>query len=224
MQRVQQNILSLSAMGVLFFAFAGTFKIWGFWIYVATVLTYQIVSLLIIVPRFPAYLELARVRKVQRVDAKKWDRVVVWLSMIATFSIYALAAVDLGRLHLSPFPLWVAPIGILLYAAGTALNQWAMIHNPHFEREVRIQTDRAHQVIAAGPYRYVRHPGYLGSLLGFISFPFILGSTLAFIGVIFSITGTLVRTHLEDRTLQEELDGYRAYADAVSHRLLPFIW
>jgi protein-S-isoprenylcysteine O-methyltransferase Ste14 len=145
-------------------------------------------------------------------------------SGIATFSIYALAAVDLGRLHLSPFPLWVAPIGILLYAAGTALNQWAMIHNPHFEREVRIQTDRAHQVIAAGPYRYVRHPGYLGSLLGFISFPFILGSTLAFIGVIFSITGTLVRTHLEDRTLQEELDGYRAYADAVSHRLLPFIW
>ncbi len=223
-QRVQQNILSLVPVGVLFFAFAGTIKIWGFWIYVATVLTYQILSLLIIVPRFPAYVELARLRKVQRADAKKWDRTVVMLLMMATYIIYILAAVDLGHLHLCLLPLWVAPIGMLLYAAGSVLNQWAMIHNTHFEKEVRIQTDRSHQVIAAGPYRYVRHPGYLGSVLGFVSYPFILGSALAFIGVIFAAAGTVVRTYLEDRALREELEGYRVYTLAVTYRLFPFVW
>ncbi len=223
-QRVQQNILSLFPVGVLFFAFAGTIKIWGFWIYVATVLTYQIVSLLIIVPRFPSYVELARLRKIQREDAKKWDRLIVGLLMLATFLIYILAAFDLGRLHLCLLLLWMAPIGMLFYAAGSALNQWAMIHNPHFEKEVRIQADRAHQVIAAGPYKLVRHPGYLGSVLGFVSYPLILGSGLAFIGSFFCIAGMIMRTYLEDRTLREELDGYRAYADAVPRRLLPFIW
>jgi hypothetical protein len=119
-QRVQQNFLSLFSIGVLFFAFAGTLKVRGFWIYAATVLVYQIVSLSIIVPRFPAYVELARLRKIQRVDAKKWDRWMIYILMAATFSIYILAAVDLGRIHLSPLPLWIAPLGILLYAAGTA--------------------------------------------------------------------------------------------------------
>ncbi len=223
-QRVQQNILSLVPVGVLFFAFAGTLKIWGFWIYAATVLTYQILSLLIIVPRFPAYVELAHLRKVQRGDAKKWDRHIVRLLMVATLLIYVLAAVDLGRLYYCLLPLWMAPIGILLYAAGSALNQWAMIHNPHFEKEVRIQVDRNHQVIAAGPYRHIRHPGYLGSLLGFVSFPFILGSAFAFIGVIFAIAGTVVRTHLEDRTLDKELVGYYQYRESVPYRLIPFVW
>ena len=224
LRRVQQNILSLVPVGVLFFAFAGTVKIWGFWIYVTTVHTYQIVSLLIIVPRYPSYVELARVRKIQRADAKKWDRPILYALMIATFLTYALAAVDLGRMHFSQLPLWIAPIGILFYAAGSALNQWAMIHNPHFEKEVRIQSDRAHQVIAAGPYRLVRHPGYLGSMLGFVSFPLILGSALAFVGVILCMAGMVVRTCLEDRTLCAELDQYRAYTNTVPYRLIPFVW
>jgi protein-S-isoprenylcysteine O-methyltransferase Ste14 len=98
------------------------------------------------------------------------------------------------------------------------------VRGRHCVKEVRIQVDRAHQVIASGPYRYIRHPGYLGSLLGFVSFPLILGSGLAFIGVVFSIAGMVLRTYLEDRTLQEALDGYRRYSEAVSYRLIPFIW
>ncbi len=223
-QRVRQNALSLSSLGVLFFVVAGTLKILGFWIYAGTVLIYQIVSLLILVPRYPAYVELARVRKVQRTDAKKWDKLIIRILLVTAFLMYGLAAFDLGRAHLGILPLWIAPLGILFYAAGSALNQWAMIYNPHFEKEVRIQSDRAHQVITAGPYRIVRHPGYFGSLLGYISFPIILGSALAFIGTTLCIGGTIVRTYLEDQTLCRELDGYRAYTQTVPHRLIPFVW
>lgn len=223
-QRVLQNVLSLFSVGALFFVVAGTIKIIGFWIYVGTVLIYQIVSLLILVPKYPAYTELARTRKIQRADAKNWDKWIIRILLIASFLMYALAAFDLGRVRLSILPLWLAAPGILFYAAGSTLNQWAMIHNPHFEREVRIQTDRAHQVIATGPYRIVRHPGYLGSLLGFLCFPLILGSALAFIGAFLCMAGTLVRANLEDRTLRQELDGYQAYAHEVRYRLIPFIW
>jgi len=222
--RVLQNISSLLSLTILFLIIAGTGKVWGFWIYLTTVLVYQVVSLLYILPRYPAYLELARVRRERRSDVKKWDRVLVFLLMGVTFLMYGMAAYDVGRAHLSQLPLWLAPLGILLYAAGTALNQWAMIANPHFEKGVRIQTDRAHQVIAAGPYRYVRHPGYLGSLLGFVSFPLIVGSGVALLGSALCMLGMMVRTGYEDQTLRMELAGYAEYAQAVRYRLIPYIW
>jgi protein-S-isoprenylcysteine O-methyltransferase Ste14 len=222
--RIAQNILALAALGVLFFTFSGTIKVLGFWIYIATVLVYQIISLLIIVPKHPAYIELANVRKTRHPNAKKWDRVVVLTVMGATFLMYGLAAFDVGRLHISELPVAFALAGMLLYVAGSALNQWAMLHNPHFEREVRIQTDRAHEVMTAGPYRYVRHPGYLGSVLGFVSFPLLVGSAIALLGSVICIVGMIVRTYLEDRALSQELAGYTEYAGIVRYRLIPYVW
>jgi protein-S-isoprenylcysteine O-methyltransferase Ste14 len=224
LKRVQQNLVSLFSIGVLFYFVAGTLAVRGFWIYTATVIVYQIASLLIILPRYPSYAELARVRKKPRSDSKEWDRRLIRILMVATFLQYILAAVDIGRIHFSILPLWTTPIGILLYSSGTALNQWAMIHNPHFEREVRIQADRDHRVIAVGPYQYVRHPGYLGSVLGFFSYPLLFGSGLAFIGTSLCIAGKIVRTYREDQALNEELEGYQAYTLAVPHRLIPLVW
>ena len=223
-RRVIQNIAALAALGALFFILAGTIGVWGFWLYVATVLAYQIISLLIIVPRHPEYVDLANVRKTAHTDAKKWDRVVVLAVLGATYAMYALAAFDVGRLHLSQLPALWAIAGILAYVVGSALNQWAMLYNPHFEREVRIQTDRNHAVMTSGPYRYVRHPGYLGSVVGFVSFPLIVGSGIALLGSVLCIAGMIVRTYLEDRTLCQELAGYAEYAQTVRYRLLPYVW
>ena len=223
-QRVVQNLTSLFALGILFFAIAGTLNVPGFWLYVATVLVYQVASLLYILPRYPQYIELAQVRRERRSNVKQWDTTIVFIMLVATFLMYGLAAYDVGRAQLSQLPWWVALPGILLYSAGSALNQWAMVCNPHFERGVRIQTDRAHQVVTAGPYRYVRHPGYLGSLLGSLSFPLIAGSGIALLGSALCIGGMVVRTALEDRTLRQELAGYSDYAQTVRYRLIPRVW
>jgi protein-S-isoprenylcysteine O-methyltransferase Ste14 len=104
------------------------------------------------------------------------------------------------------------------------MNQWAMIHNTHFEKEVRIQADRKHQVVESGPYQYIRHPGYFGSMLGFISFSLILGSGIAVIGSVLCMVGMIVRTYLEDKTLRQELAGYEEYAKKVRSRLIPYVW
>ncbi len=114
--------------------------------------------------------------------------------------------------------------GIVLYIVSSMLNQWAMVHNPYFERSVRIQHERKHRVVKTGPYSYVRHPGYLGSLLFYVAFPLISGSALAFCAGMLGIIGILARTSLEDRTLREELTGYGEYAREVRYRLIPHVW
>jgi protein-S-isoprenylcysteine O-methyltransferase Ste14 len=70
----------------------------------------------------------------------------------------------------------------------------------------------------------VRHPGYLGMLLGSIALPLVLGSVLAFIPLVIMITLIIIRTYYEDTTLKKELTGYTDYCKEVKYRLIPFIW
>ncbi|MBC7224324.1 MAG: isoprenylcysteine carboxylmethyltransferase family protein, partial [Anaerolineae bacterium] len=108
--------------------------------------------------------------------------------------------------------------------AGLGLATWAMASNPFFSAFVRIQRERGHRVVADGPYRYVRHPGYLGAIVFQMAIPLALGSLWALLPSGVAAALYVARTVLEDRTLQEELAGYREYAQKVRHRLLPGLW
>jgi protein-S-isoprenylcysteine O-methyltransferase Ste14 len=215
---------ALASLGLLLFTLAGKVNILGFWIYMVVAILYQAISLFIIVPRYPAYVDLDETRKARHANVKRWDRVVLWALAGSTFFMYGLAALDLGHLHVGLLSVWFAIPGVLLYIGSSMLNQWAMVHNPHFERCVRIQHERGHRVARTGPYRYVRHPGYLGSVLFYVAFPLITGSALALCGGALGMIGVLVRTSLEDRTLREELAGYAEYAQEVRYRLMPYVW
>jgi protein-S-isoprenylcysteine O-methyltransferase Ste14 len=166
------------------------------------------------------------VRAGKEKGAKKWDR---WLALISFFLFWPgsciVAGLDYGRLHFSPpIPLPVRLIALLFVALGLAFSAWAMLANRFFSKFVRIQTDREHSVITNGPYAYVRHPGYAGSLLAFIALPVALGSVWALVPALAGLSLWIVRTYLEDRTLHKELDGYSQYASRVPWRLVPGIW
>jgi len=133
---------ALASLGLLLFTLAGRINILGFWIYIAVAILYQVISLLIIVPRYPAFVDLDDARKVRHTDERQWDKVILWVLAGSTFLMYGLAALDLGRLHVSQLSMWFAVPGVVLYVIGSVLNQWAMVHNPHFERVVRIQHER----------------------------------------------------------------------------------
>jgi protein-S-isoprenylcysteine O-methyltransferase Ste14 len=118
---------------------------------------------------------------------------------------------------------WLQVAGFALYVLGWAIHLWAMAANRYFALVVRIQTDRGQTVATGGPYRYVRHPGYVGGILVSVAAALVLGSAWALIpGALGGLL--LVRTILEDRTLQRELDGYCEYAGRVRYRLLPGVW
>ena len=93
-----------------------------------------------------------------------------------------------------------------------------------FSRIMRIQTERGHAVATGGPYRYVRHPAYAGAILYELAVPFLLASWPALVASGLSALLLVLRTALEDRTLQAELTGYADYARQVRYRLLPGIW
>ncbi len=75
-----------------------------------------------------------------------------------------------------------------------------------------------------GPYKFIRHPGYIGAVIFSLGIPLMLGSWWAVIPGILSVILYIVRTALEDRTLLDELPGYVDYAQSVKFRLIPGVW
>lgn len=169
--------------------------------------------------------ELANQRASIKEGTKPWDK--VFLAFYFTISLLAfpiVAGLDVGRYHWSELHINYAITGIILFALCVALGSWAIVVNQFFETTVRIQADREHRVISRGPYHWVWHPGYLAMVLGALSASLILGSLYSLIPGGLGIITLLVRTSLEDQTLQEELHGYRDYASRVCWRLIPGIW
>ncbi|TET80962.1 MAG: isoprenylcysteine carboxylmethyltransferase family protein [Anaerolineales bacterium] len=152
-----------------------------------------------------------------------WDRTIVAISAPLWLAILIIAALD-ERWAWSTVPLWVNLVGAALLVLGSSLSSWAMLTNAYFSGAVRIQQDRGQTVITEGPYRFVRHPGYLGWAVVGLSMALLFGSLWALIPAGLILGPMIVRTALEDRTLQEGLEGYREYAQQVRYRLVPGVW
>jgi len=65
---------------------------------------------------------------------------------------------------------------------------------------------------------------YAGNILFILFFPLSLGSLWTFIPAFMVIVLFVIRTSLEDKTLQEELTGYKEYAQKVRYQLFPGVW
>ncbi|MFW5713089.1 MAG: methyltransferase family protein [Brevefilum sp.] len=153
-----------------------------------------------------------------------WDKTLSPLVGLAGGLIPLVAGLD-ARFGISiSFPLWVRLAALGLLIAGYVLGSYALITNRYFSGMVRIQSDRGHQVVNSGPYRWMRHPGYAGSLLSYLATPFLLESLWTFTPVVLISAILVLRTALEDRTLQKKLEGYREYTNEVHYRLIPGIW
>ncbi len=210
----------LAVMGGLLFGAAGRLDWPMAWAYLI-ILIVSTVALLALGDR-----EMLLVRAGKEKGVKTWDQFLANVSFLLFWPVSTVVAgLDYGRLHLSPsIPMPVRLMALLAFAFGLAFSVWAMLANKFFVKFVKIQTDREHTVITNGPYAYVRHPGYAGSLLAFISLPVALGSLLALLPASAGLSLWVVRTYLEDRTLHKELDGYSQYASRVRWRLVPGIW
>jgi protein-S-isoprenylcysteine O-methyltransferase Ste14 len=163
--------------------------------------------------------------KRKREGSKLWDEILMRVSnLVVLIAIPVIAGLDIGRFQWSDLDVQFAVLGFAFFMTSTVLINWAMAVNQHFEPTVRIQKDRDHKVISSGPYRIVRHPGYLAGILYTLSIPLIIGSVLTFIPVGSYTLLFIIRTSLEDSTLHEELDGYSEYAKQVKYKLVPGIW
>jgi protein-S-isoprenylcysteine O-methyltransferase Ste14 len=113
---------------------------------------------------------------------------------------------------------------LVVQAGGLGLRAWSMrTLDRSYTRTLR--TDgRDHALVETGPYRWVRHPGYAGSLLIWTGFALTSRSPLT-VALTSALLGTAYarRIVVEEDLLGRELPGYRDYARRTS-RLVPGIW
>ncbi len=173
------------------------------------------------IPRYP---QLLAERMGPRQGSKGWDTAILGVIGVLMLVKLLLAGLDIRNQWTDKLPLWIELVGMAAALVGYGLVVWATGSNAYFSQTVRIQTERGHTVATGGPYRFVRHPAYIGMILAELGTSLMLGSWLALIPGVVSAALVILRTALEDRILQSELSGYQEFAQKIRYRLIPGIW
>jgi len=159
-----------------------------------------------------------------RKDTKHFDKVFWAVYFPLVFIQPAVAGLDVARFRWTSMPFGSVYAGALAFGLGIVLIVWVLCVNPFAEATVRIQADRGHTVVMSRPYRFVRHPMYLGALLMYTGMPLVLGSVGALTLGAAIVALMIWRTSREDLTLRQELPGYEEFTQRTRYRLLPGVW
>ncbi len=199
---------------------AGRFDWMAAWVFVALYLGSVLIGGLWVASQNP---DVINERGKAKSNDKRWDRIIAIPFALGFLLLYVVAGLD-ARWNWSAMPFGWQVVGAIGFLPSMALVYWTMASNPFLSTTVRIQDDRGHQAVTTGPYRYIRHPMYASMFVYEPCTALILGSWWALVPVGIVAVVLVVRTILEDRTLHDELPGYREYAQQVRYRLIPGIW
>ncbi len=217
-----QIVLMTAVTAAILFLAAGRLNWAGGWAFLGMNIFTQLLTAILLIPRQPDLLG-ERTRAGQ--GTKNWDRLFTpAIAIVGTLAMIVVAGLDARFGWSETNPPTVMGLALLACLASQLFVLWAMATNKFFATTVRIQEERGHKVVDAGPYHFVRHPGYVGSLVYTLLIPLVLGSYWTFIPALLTIILLITRTALEDDTLRQELPGYLEYTHKVRYRLIPGIW
>ena len=206
-------------IGLLFFV-AGRWDYWQAWVYT----TINMIVLALMGTLLTRNSELVEERLNPKEGMKGWDKFYFAVTTPLYLIVLVVGGLDARFGWTANMPLVVYWASVLVYLIGQAIFLWARSTNNYFSSVVRIQTDRGQTVCKDGPYRFVRHPGYVGGILFTITIGLMLGSWWACIPQVIAALMLVWRTAREDRTLQAELPGYSEFTRETKYRLLPGVW
>lgn len=207
----------------LIFVPAGTFKWIEAWIFLLLYFLFAAALVIWLKKNDPELLKERRAAKKKK-NVKGWDRAIMFAYTLLVLALIVLVGLDAVRFRWSRVPLEIKVLGFIGFIPTAILVFWTIKENAYLSEMVRIQEERGHQVCTTGPYQYVRHPMYVGVIIFLFCLPLCLGSLYALIPASVSVILFILRTALEDKTLQKELPGYKEYAEKVRYRLIPGIW
>ena len=204
---VQVLVLYL-VLGLVLFLAAGTVSWFYGWVFLILFYGFSFGIVLWLLRHDPGLIEE---RTGFKSNQPTWDKAYVIL-LVVFFGIWWISMpLDAVRFHWSQMPAWLHLVGAIVLLSSFYLFYLTFRENSYLSTVVRVQEDRGQTVVSTGPYRYVRHPMYIGMLL------FCLGSALlleSWIGVLLGLLheGMLATRALrEERVLQKGLKGYDAY-------------
>lgn len=219
--RIVTGTLGLAVFAGVWFGIAGRVTWWRGWAFLFTFIVY-VSALMGRLARVNPDLVRDRYRSAD--EAEGWDRAVMGVYTVLLGVLLILCALDGGRYGWSTVPLGVQVMGWLLLSVTGTIIWHVMMTNAYLSSWARLQDDRGQAVVQDGMYRYIRHPMYLGIMVGFLGVPPVLNSWWAMIPSVAIVGLFIYRTYREDRMLLEGLVGYAEYAGRVRYRLLPGIW
>ncbi len=219
--RIVQIFVTIAVIALVLFLSAGRLDWIAAWVFIGLYILAILTAGVWIMRHNP---DLVNERGRVAENTKWWDKIIGIIYTVAMLAMFVVAGLDAGRFGRSTMPFAVQALGVVGFIGSMVIIYWVMLSNPFLSGVVRIQDDRGQKTITTGPYRLVRHPMYVGMMIFFVAIPLILGSAWALIPSLVMVAVFVVRTALEDRTLQNELPGYAEYAQRVRYRLVPGVW
>lgn len=208
----------IAVQGAVLFLAAGTLRWINAWAYIGVYLSSMLAGMAWVASVNPAVINE---RGRRSTNTEPFDRRFHRLMPLIIFSGLIVAGLDF-RFGWSAVPPLLQLLGFAGLAVALLTASWVLASNPFASRVVRLQDEQ--RVISGGPYRFVRHPMYSGTLLAWLAAPLALDSWWMFIPSALGIALFVWRTRREDDTLLAQLSGYAVYAQRVRYRLLPGVW
>lgn len=207
-------------LGLLLFVPAWSLTYWEGWVYLLLFSGPGLWTTFYFLKHDPALIE-RRLAVGPKAEKEPSQKIIQALAMILVLSLYAVASFD-HRFRWSEVPIGWVVVGDV----GVLLGNWAIfvVFRENSFAAATIKVDEGQRVISTGPYGWVRHPMYTGSLVGFFAAALALGSWWALIPA--GLLGVLLAVRLigEERFLVKNLAGYEEYRLRVRWRLVPYVW
>ena len=215
----KKNIIWLILVGIVLLISAGKTDWTAAWLYLGAILLIVLINAIVMDP------ELMTERASLQEGTARWDLYLsTFVALAGPLITVIIAGLDQRYGWSGEVALWQQLTALLFFLAAGLLGAWAMAVNRFFSATVRIQNDREHIVAKGGPYRVIRHPGYLAGMISILATPVMLESLTALIPALLIAAIYIIRTALEDSFLEKELPGYQDYQSKVQYRLFPGIW
>ena len=223
LKRLAQVLIAVAALAAMLFLSSWRFDWVMAWVYVGT-FAVGLTAMTVCQELSNPELVEERSELSPREGVQTWDVILSAVVRVSLLASYVVAGLDV-RFGWKPEILLAVQIAAFAFGLlGAGLIAWAMAANRYAAVYARIQQERGHAVATTGPYRFVRHPFYVGTITFSLAVPVVLGSPWALISGGLAALLFVVKTALEDRMLQAGLPGYREYAQRTRYRLLPGIW
>jgi protein-S-isoprenylcysteine O-methyltransferase Ste14 len=217
-----QNLIWIVAMGALLFVPAGTLHWPAAWVFLGTIAILGVSCGLWLARTDPALLA-ERMHPMMQSGQPLADKIFMLAFGVVALSWFLVIGFD-ERMHASHVPTALQALGLAMLLGSVGFIMWVMRENSFAAPVVKLQTERGHRVVSTGPYAWVRHPMYSGSVLFFVGAPLLLGSWWGAGMLPLFIALFAIRARIEERALIAGLPGYADYATRVRYRLLPGLW
>jgi protein-S-isoprenylcysteine O-methyltransferase Ste14 len=214
------GLVELVGFGLMLFVPAGTFNYWQAWVFL-TVVAISAWAPIIYLLRTDAVALQGRMRGGPSAETRMAQKVLIAALYLSLAAMVVVSVLD-HRFVWSGVPTTICLVGDVLVAAGLGVVAVVIIQNSYAASTVRVEAGQ--QVVSTGLYGLVRHPMYTGNAIMMAGIPLALGS---YWGLVFVLPGLIVlalRIRDEEKLLEGQLTGYRAYTQVVRYRLAPGMW